>query len=300
MRSSLTHFSLLLLLPLAWGLPPLQAAQATGVQQAKDWVSFELGTIFSFCEMVKAGAKKLALGPPLKPGQYERIREGHQQIVKRFGVKTFLEKEFLVTDLFPGEAANGEWVSLYYAGDDVLEKYLALKKQKQQLVKAGAYQGPARKELARSFGRLLSYPEWRIDELLGEPRAANGTPRIASQVTFLYFNELDKAAAFYAGKLGLRLTFDGGWVKIFELSPSSSVGLVDATHGAHRPSAEKPVMVSMVMSTPDDVDRWFAQLKAQGVQIARPPGNSDKVPVRAFEFKDPEGHSLEVFAWLLK
>ena len=280
-------------------LLPLQA-QTAAVPQAKDWTSFELGTIYSFCEMVKAGAKKLALGPPLKPELYERIREGNEQIVKKFGVKTFLEKDFLVTDLFPGEAANGEWVPFYYADDDVYEKYIALKKQKQQLVKAGTYQGPARKEIARAFGRLLSYPEWKIDELLGEPRAASAAPRIASQVTFLYFNELEKAAAFYANSVGLRLSFDGGWVRIFEISPTSSVGLVDATHGAHKPSAEKPVMVSMVMSTPADVDRWYTQLKARGVQIPKPPSDSNKVAVHAFSFEDPEGHSLEVFAWLPK
>ena len=289
MRTLLIFVSLLL---------PLQA-QTSAVPQAKDWASFELGTIFSFCEMVKAGAKKLALGPPLKPEQYEKIREGNEQIVKKFGVKTFLEKDFLVTDLFPGEAASGEWVPFYYADDVVYEKYLALKKQKQQLLKAGTYQGPARKEIARGFGRLLSYPEWKIDELLGEPKAANAAPRIAAQVTFLYFNELDKAAAFYANTVGLRLSFDGGWVRIFEISPTSSVGLVDATHGAHKPAAEKPVMVSMVMSTPADVDRWYEQLKTR-VQIAKPPSNSDKVAVRAFSFKDPEGHSLEVFAWLPK
>jgi hypothetical protein len=289
MRSLLLFVSLLL---------PLQA-QTAAVPQAKDWASFELGTIYSFCEMVKAGAKKFALGPPLKPALYERIREGSDEIAKKFGVKTFLEKDFLVTDLFPGEAANGEWVPFYYADNDVLEKYLALKKQKQQLVETGTYQGPARKEIARAFGRLLSYPEWKIDELLGEPKAANAAPRIVSQVTFLYFNELDKAAAFYANTVGLRLSFDGGWVRIFEISPTSSVGLVDATHGAHKPAAEKPVMVSMVMSTPAEVDRWYEQLKTR-VQIPKPPSNSDKVAVRAFSFKDPEGHSLEVFAWLPK
>lgn len=32
----------------------------------------------------------------------ERIRKGNEQIVKRFGVKTVVDKEFLVTDLFPG------------------------------------------------------------------------------------------------------------------------------------------------------------------------------------------------------
>ena len=54
------------------------------------------------------------------------------------------------------------------------------------------------------------------------------------------------------------------------------------------------------MSTPADVDRWYTQLKARGVQIPKPPSDSDKVAVRAFSFQDPEGHSLEVFAWLPK
>ena len=299
MRSSLTALFLLFFFTghrtVALAQTP---AKTTGFKQAGDWASFELGTIFSFCEMVEAGAKKLALGPPLKPKDYELIREGGEQIAKRFGVKSVLEKEFLVTDLFPGEAANGEWVSLYYLDDAVYQRYLALKKQKQQLEHSGTYTGQARKEMARSFGRLLSYPEWKIDELLGERQAPGAAPAAVGQVTFLYFNDLDKAASFYVKTLGLRVTFDGGWVRIVSLSPTSSVGLVDATHGAHKPAAEKPVMVSLVMDTPKQVDEWFAHLKAQGVTIPEPPSDSDRVPVRAFGFKDPEGHSLEVFAWL--
>jgi len=275
-------------------------AKTTEYKQARDWASFELGSISTFCEMVQAGVKKLALGPPVRPEEYERIREGNEQIVKRFGVKSVVDREFLTTDLFPGEAAHGEWVSLYYRDDDIFKKYLALKERKQQLERTGAYQGQARKDLARSFGNLLSYPEWKIDELLGEHPPSDAPPRIPGQVTFLYFNDLDRAATFYGNTIGLRKTFDGGWVKIFALSPTSSVGLVDATHGSHRPAAEKPVMLSLVMDAASDVDRWFGYLKAKGAKIEQSPSDSDRVPVRAFEFKDPEGHSLEVFAWLTR
>jgi catechol 2,3-dioxygenase-like lactoylglutathione lyase family enzyme len=129
-------------------------------------------------------------------------------------------------------------------------------------------------------------------------QSAAGPPPIAAQVTFLYFNDLNKAAEFYGKTLGLRATFDAGWVKIFALSPTSSLGLVDAVHGTHRPSKVKPLMISLVVDGSEQVDRWFYYLKSQGVEIPKPPSNSTRAPVRAFEFADSEGHSLEVFSWL--
>jgi catechol 2,3-dioxygenase-like lactoylglutathione lyase family enzyme len=124
-----------------------------------------------------------------------------------------------------------------------------------------------------------------------------GLPPITGQVTFLYFNDLNKAAAFYGKTLGLRPTYDAGWVKLFTLSPTSSIGLVDATHGTHHPSADKPVMVSLVVDGPDQVDRWFSYMKGQGVALSGPRQN-ERSPTRQFGFKDPEGHTLEVFCWL--
>ena len=72
-------------------------------------------------------------------------------------------------------------------------------------------------------------------------------PPVAGQVTFLYFNDLDKANHFYSKVLGLETAFDLDWVNIYKLSPTSSVGLVNASGGAHKPSGDKPVMVSMVV-----------------------------------------------------
>lgn len=124
-------------------------------------------------------------------------------------------------------------------------------------------------------------------------------PTAAGQVTFLYFNDLAKADAFYGGILGLEKEFDLEWVTIYKLSPTSSVGLVNATGGAHRPSADKPVMVSMVVSE-KDVDAWWKYLKAKGVDVGDAPSAEGDGAVKAFGFKDPEGYSLEVFAWVNK
>ncbi len=40
-------------------------------------------------------------------------------------------------------------------------------------------------------------------------------PSIDSQVTFLYYKDVRAAALFYAGTLGLEMTFDEGWVQIY-------------------------------------------------------------------------------------
>lgn len=122
-------------------------------------------------------------------------------------------------------------------------------------------------------------------------------PPVSGQVTFLYYNDLDAAARFYGDVLGLEKTFDLSWVKIFRLSETSSVGLVNASRGAHKPSSEKPVMVSLVVR-PADVDVWYSYLKQKGVGVGAPPETGADGSVRAFGFKDPEGYTLEVFAWI--
>ena len=42
-------------------------------------------------------------------------------------------------------------------------------------------------------------------------------PAVAGQVTFLYFNDLAKADAFYGDILGLEKELDLEWVKIYKL-----------------------------------------------------------------------------------
>jgi len=63
--------------------------------------------------------------------------------------------------------AEGKHVLLIYTGD-TLDRYLQMKADKSALVEAGDYEGEAREEIARRFGRLLSYPKPVIDDLLGQ------------------------------------------------------------------------------------------------------------------------------------
>ena len=127
------------------------------------------------------------------------------------------------------------------------------------------------------------------------PAPAPAPLGIAGQVTFSYYRNPTKAAQFYEQVLGLEPTHNLGWVRIYAITPSSSIGLVDASSGRTKPNAEKPVMVSFVV---DDVDAWYEQMKSRGVRIREAPSDSTRVNVRSFAFNDPEGYSLEIFSWL--
>ncbi len=137
-------------------------------------ISFQLGMINCFAEMVACGVKKLALSPPISPEEYPIIKKYSDRIVKGFNIQSYVEKSLLITDLQPEEFTRGKIVILYYETNAVLEQYLALKQKKQELENAGAYDEPARRKISMEFGRLLSYPDEKIKEKI----AKNITPFI--------------------------------------------------------------------------------------------------------------------------
>jgi len=126
-------------------------------------------------------------------------------------------------------------------------------------------------------------------------QTAAATPPISGQVTFLYYDDVAAAAAFYRDVLGLENTLDEGWVQFFTITPTSSVGLVDGTRGHHRVSADKPVMLSIVTT---DVEAWYARLLSLGVPMLKPlETTAGGGLVHAFLVQDPGGYTVEIFAW---
>ena len=130
-----------------------------------DQRSYNLGGIGAFGEMVDAGVKKLALSAALSPEDMDALIEEAAPIAKRNNVEIYRENDFLVTDLFPASITEGKHVLVIYKGD-TKQEYLDLKIRKGQLVASNQYAGEAREEIARRFGAMLSYPEWKIDELI--------------------------------------------------------------------------------------------------------------------------------------
>ncbi len=137
-----------------------------------DQRSYNLGIMGGFAEVVRLGVKQLALSEVMTPEEMDGVMDDAMVIAERNEVQMWRETDFLVTDLYPADVAEGKHVLLIYTGD-TLDRYLAIKADKARLGAAGEYEGAAREEIARRFGRLLSYPEPVIDNLLQKQSADN-------------------------------------------------------------------------------------------------------------------------------
>ena len=139
--------------------------------------------------------------------------------------------------------------------------------------------------------------------LLASGAPAADLPRRASMdetITFFYYKNLAAAETFYAELLGLEKTMDEDWVKIFRITGTSSVGLVQDGKGFHAVADDKPAMLSIVT---DDVDSWYRLLSDSGVVMRselRPADQGPapgRAPVRGFVAEDPGGYTVEFFSW---
>ncbi|MEZ4590989.1 MAG: VOC family protein [Chloroflexota bacterium] len=113
---------------------------------------------------------------------------------------------------------------------------------------------------------------------------------IASQITFLYYQDLAAAQQFYEGILGLEKVEDQGWAKIYRVSGTAFVGLVDEAHGSLKTQPENAVMITFVV---DDVPGWYEYLRENGVKIVREYGRSHTIQIEYFFAEDPGGYTLE-------
>lgn len=114
--------------------------------------------------------------------------------------------------------------------------------------------------------------------------------RVQANITWLYYKDLAGAMRFYEQVIGLTLTVDQGWAKVYQVSPTSFVGLVDEAQGMHRASETKPVALAFVT---DRVDEWHRWLASRGVRLRGEARDSARLPIRGFVALDPEGYTLE-------
>lgn len=121
-------------------------------------ISYQLGMINTFIEMVACGVKPLALSPPIEPGDLPVLQRASEELSAGFGTRCYLELSLMLTDLQSEEFTRGKHTLIYYKDPALLERYLALKAESEELLSAGEYRGERRREISIAFGRLLGYP----------------------------------------------------------------------------------------------------------------------------------------------
>jgi extradiol dioxygenase family protein len=117
---------------------------------------------------------------------------------------------------------------------------------------------------------------------------------VDAQITFFYYKDLTAPERFYGETLGFRKTFDKGWVKFFQVTPHSYVGLVDEVHGHHNALNQTSVMLSMQTPRLED---WYERAKQRGAHFQCHPdfGNAREKLITGFMLRDPGGYTVEFF-----
>lgn len=124
---------------------------------------------------------------------------------------------------------------------------------------------------------------------------------IAGQMTFFYYNDLPRAAAFYEKLLAIAPEPTPAWVRLYSLTATSTLGLVNATDGSLRPGGDKSAMVTIVVDGTAAVDSWHARVKSLGIPIFQDQKVTkldDRRSIYAFIIHDPEGYALEILTWV--
>lgn len=115
-------------------------------------------------------------------------------------------------------------------------------------------------------------------------------------ITWLYYDDLPKAMKFYEKTMGFKMVVDQGWSKIYKIRDGAYLGLVDGEKGYHRASKTKPVIICLNVY---NAEYWFKKLQAKGVEIEEQPKESERLKIKVFMFKDPEGYVIEIQESLL-
>lgn len=118
---------------------------------------------------------------------------------------------------------------------------------------------------------------------------------VQGQITFLYYHEIESAAAFYGGVMGFELIEDQGWAKIYRVGGNAFVGIVAGDKGFHEPQERNAVLVTLVVN---DIEGWYERLKSRGVKLLTELQHREEIQIRCFFLEDPGGYSLEVQQFL--
>ena len=109
------------------------------------------------------------------------------------------------------------------------------------------------------------------------------------QVTFIYTEDLERSARFYAETLALPLALDQGTCKIYQTSPGAFIGVCRCR--AERPVSPDGVILTLVT---DYVDGWYRRLRDKGVHFDRKPEANAAFNIYHCFLRDPDGYQIEI------
>ena len=110
-------------------------------------------------------------------------------------------------------------------------------------------------------------------------------------IIFIYYRDLQKGIDFYENFLGFEMEIDQGFCKIYRISESGYVGIVDEAKGMHKWNVIKPVQICLRVP---DVQAFYDFCKEAEVDELSEMFVNNELKIKAFVFNDPEGYQIEI------
>ena len=117
----------------------------------------------------------------------------------------------------------------------------------------------------------------------------NITPGVTRQISWVYTEDLDSTAVFYAETLGLTCLRESGGARLYATSTNACIGLCQVF--ADRVVEPTGAMISLVT---DDVDAWYQRLHARGADLVQAPERLERFGIYRFSLRDPNGYVIEI------
>ena len=116
--------------------------------------------------------------------------------------------------------------------------------------------------------------------------------QLTSNITFLYFNDLEAAKPFFEEVLGLEKAYDPGWAAVYRLHDKAFLGAVDNHSGSIQVTSTDSVLISL---TVDNIEEVHESLKgSRGVEGLSEIKQVKDLALKSFFFTGPEGYHFEV------
>lgn len=113
---------------------------------------------------------------------------------------------------------------------------------------------------------------------------------VQGTILWLYYDDLQTMVTFWGQVLDREVLVDQGWAKIYKISGTGFLGLVDGAHGLHPATDLAGVTVSIITG---EVEEWFERMKEQALPLRSSELGNESGRVTVFVGYDPEGYFLE-------
>lgn len=120
--------------------------------------------------------------------------------------------------------------------------------------------------------------------------------KLNSQITFLYYKDLNEAKDFFKNILKLEIVDDQGDAIIYRIAKGAFIGIVDEKKGHCKAQDINAVLITLVT---DDVMGWYKYLLSHGVKMETSIQKPESFLVERFFFKGLGGYEFEVQRFLI-